>query len=109
VLDNPFVKLGSIIRVTREQTGMKQKELANKLGITPRHLMNIENGHRRPSCVLLFQIIQTLSISIDVVFHPQLIHNRQDLMQIIAMLYKCNKKELNVASATITALLEGKD
>ena len=61
---------GAVIKNARLQAGLTRKELADNLGISPRHLKNIENNHKKPSLKLLHHLIRELSIPADLIFHP---------------------------------------
>lgn len=45
-IDRPLDRLGTVIREARIKTGLTQRGLAKKLGISPRHIMHIESNHR---------------------------------------------------------------
>ena len=48
-----MIKLGKTARYVRESKGLTQRATAQKLGISPVHLSNIENGKANPSPGLL--------------------------------------------------------
>ena len=106
-MDNPLDRLGAVIKEARIRAGMTQENLAKKLGISTRHIIQIENGYRKPSYNLLFLIVRELVILTDTIFFPEHDDYHQELEQVIALLYRCNKKELCVVTATLIALLEG--
>lgn len=64
-------KLGCIIKRARIAKQMTQNQLAEIMGITPRHLMSIENGNRNPSYDLLYRLIRELDICADTIFYPE--------------------------------------
>ncbi|MBC8233970.1 helix-turn-helix transcriptional regulator [bacterium] len=57
-----MVKLGKTIKSLRIETGLKQKELAEKIGISPNYLSLIENDKREPSISLIEKIAEVLNI-----------------------------------------------
>ncbi len=61
--------LGSAIKSTREKLEMTQRELADKLHITPRYLQDIEHGKKNPSYKVFVRLLQELDISADMIFH----------------------------------------
>ena len=50
---------------------MTQKQLAERLSITPQYLMSIENRKQMPGSKLLFLIIRELDLSADEIFYPE--------------------------------------
>jgi len=60
--------LGAIIKEAREQAGLTQKELARKVGVCARHIMYIENNHKKPSFKVLHLLICELNLRSDDIF-----------------------------------------
>ena len=63
--------LGAIIKAARLEAGMTRKALADKTGVSVRHLKYIENNQRKPSLSLLYRLIRELDIPADKIFHPE--------------------------------------
>lgn len=57
-------KLGSLIRVARNQAGMSQKSLAEKLGVTFQQLQKYERGRNRVSAVCLLKIARIFEMPV---------------------------------------------
>jgi transcriptional regulator with XRE-family HTH domain len=53
-------KKGLELKIARFRAGLKQYELAAKVGIGPSELSEIETGRREPSAELLEQILQII-------------------------------------------------
>ena len=64
-------KLGSVIKTARTEKHLTQKQLAERLSITPHYLMCIENKKRIPGRDLLFRIIRELNIPAKTIFYPE--------------------------------------
>jgi|GEM_PF-937895 Predicted transcriptional regulators len=62
-IDN--VMMGKIMKERREEIGMSQQELAEKLGFSMNYIGYLENGARRPALDAFFKISQILEISPD--------------------------------------------
>lgn len=58
-------QLGMHIRDRRTELGWTQRELAEKLGISPTHMGAIERGERNPSIGLLLEIAQLFRTTLD--------------------------------------------
>lgn len=57
--------LGKRISVLRKQLGMKQEELAEKMGVSPQAVSKWENDQTCPDISLLLELSQVLGISSD--------------------------------------------
>jgi len=57
-------KLGNKIKTLRERQGMKQGDLAEKLGISISHLSNFENGNRIPRLDMFKKLAEVFNIDI---------------------------------------------
>lgn len=56
---------GLELKIARLRTGLKQYQLAAKVGITPTQLCEIEAGRRQPSPELLKRIFQVIKGGYD--------------------------------------------
>jgi transcriptional regulator with XRE-family HTH domain len=57
------LRLGQLIRATRESAGLSQRELGRSLGVTASHVAYIESGARLPSRTVVLRLAQTLRIN----------------------------------------------
>jgi transcriptional regulator with XRE-family HTH domain len=105
---NNLDKLGSILKAARKARGLTREQLAEIINITPRYLMSIENENKKPSYDVLFRLVRELGISADTIFYPENQHANTKVEQLIRLIYLCNERELNIATATIKALLDNK-
>jgi putative transcriptional regulator len=65
-------KVTNSIRVLREQAGLTQAELAQRVGVTRQTLIAIEQGRYSPTLELAFQISRVFGVVLDDVFqYPQ--------------------------------------
>lgn len=55
--------VGERVRHFRKKSGLTQKELAEKLGVAPRYIGNIEQGYRSPSLEMLVEICRWFGVS----------------------------------------------
>ena len=63
---------GRKIKAAREKFNLTQFELAEKIGISPNFLGDIERGKKLPSLNVLITISNTLKISLDSLFSESL-------------------------------------
>jgi len=59
-LANELLLLGQVLADARERHGLKQSELAEKLGLPASYLSKIENGTRRLDVIELIRIAQAM-------------------------------------------------
>jgi transcriptional regulator with XRE-family HTH domain len=60
--------IGERIKAKREQNGVTQKGLAEKVGITPSAINQFEKGEKKPSSPVLARIAEELGVSTDYLF-----------------------------------------
>lgn len=99
---------GQIIKDARQAAGLTQDDLAEQSGVTTWYIMAIENENRQPSMKVLFKLIRTLKISADTIFYPGIQYTDKKKEHLIHMIQLCDERDLQVAAATIKALLDTK-
>lgn len=68
------------IKEFREELGLTQKELAEKIGNVQRNISNWENGTSEPDCATIVKLAEIFQISIDELFGKDSVNiNRQPL------------------------------
>jgi transcriptional regulator with XRE-family HTH domain len=58
------MKLGMALKVIRTASGIKQKDIAAKLGVTPNYISLLEGGRREPSISFLKKLAKILKVPI---------------------------------------------
>lgn len=61
-------RIGTFIREARQEKGMTQKDLAERIGVTDRAVSNWENGRRLPDYSIVDILCKSLDISINELF-----------------------------------------
>ncbi len=61
-LATELATLGHVLVKTRERAGLKQSDVAAKLGLPPSYLSKIETGTRRLDVIELLQIAEALDV-----------------------------------------------
>ncbi len=56
------MKLGMALKVVRTASGIKQKDIATKLGVTPNYISLLEGGKREPSISFLKRLAKVLKV-----------------------------------------------
>jgi transcriptional regulator with XRE-family HTH domain len=62
------MKLGTAIKLIRTSSGLKQKEVAHRLGVTANYVSLLESGEREPSVTLLKKLAGVLEIPVGLFF-----------------------------------------
>jgi transcriptional regulator with XRE-family HTH domain len=62
------VTLGNAIKVVRTATGMKQRELAEQVGVTANYMSLVEGDKREPSISFLNRLAKRLEIPVGIFF-----------------------------------------
>ena len=77
------------IKEFREELGLTQKELAEKIGNVQRNISNWENGTSEPDCETILRLSEVFDVSIDELFGKETVNiNRQPLAGIEYSLLK---------------------
>lgn len=100
--------LGPIIKAARKSRGYTREQLAERIHITPRYLMSIENENQKPSYDVLLRLIRELGISADSIFYPESESNNSKVENLIRLIYQCGEREIEAVSAAVKALLNCK-
>lgn len=105
-MDLPYKSFGSAMKKARLEKKLTQEKLAELIAITPNHIKQLESERREPSVKVLYKLVQVLDISLDSLFSNSN-DNVQELKNKINLcLDRCNAHELQVAYATIEAMLK---
>ena len=101
-------QLGSILKKARKSRKLTRDQLSEKIHISYRYLTAIENENKKPSYDVLFKLIRELGISANEIFYPENQSNKTQRDLLILLLNQCGTYELDVATATVRALLKRK-
>jgi transcriptional regulator with XRE-family HTH domain len=61
-------KLGERIQKLRKKSGLKQHQVAEKVGISSKYIQYIEAASRRPSLKTLYKIAAVLKVKVNELF-----------------------------------------
>ncbi|MBZ5645433.1 MAG: helix-turn-helix domain-containing protein [Acidobacteriia bacterium] len=62
------MKLGTAIKLIRTSSGLKQKEIATRLGVTSNYISLVESGNREPSVSLLKKMASVFGVPVGLFF-----------------------------------------
>ncbi len=100
------IEIGKKIRITRNDKGMTQEQLAEAVGISTNYLSKIERGLNSPSAENFLKIIQILSLPLEafgVMSQPDMNIHKKELSQII---YNCDNQRIEALLPVVKATLE---
>lgn len=97
--------LGKAVRKARLAQNLTQGQLAERIGIDQRTVLNIENHKGNPKFEVLFPLIRALKIDPNEVFYPELQEENPALHQLQALISDCSQDEAAALVAVCQALL----
>lgn len=101
-----FKYMGPLIKTARIEAKLTQDELAERVGISPRYIMGIENEGKCPTLDVWVRLVRTLHISADTIVYPENKVTKDDDEQLILMLRMLDSKNKQITKATIQAMLD---
>ena len=105
-----FETFGADVKSGREALGISRRILAEKVGISPRYLANIELVNEIPSIPVVLQLIKICRLPAERYFNPSLIREDSELRQRIAhKLQLCPERYLPVIEGAIDGALKIKE
>ncbi len=102
-------RLGKFIRNGRQDLGLTQEQLAEKLNCNLSYLGNLERGQNIPSLKLFCRMILILNLSADDFIRPKQNAKNDSYLQLIRLLPLCTPKELKILLANARTLLENRE
>lgn len=85
-----------------------QEEVAERVGITDRFLMALENEEKRPSIDNLLRLVDALNIPGDAILHPQLQHIDSEDQQLLRQFMRLSDRDKAVIRAAIQEMLNNR-
>ena len=106
-------RMGGVIRKAREDKAITQAALAEKIEVSLRTIIAVENGNRNPTFDVLYRLIHALDVPADLIFRPDDIPNTPEQAQFICEYLNATDQEQRVAVSAARsvwrALREGKE
>lgn len=101
-----MTQMGDIMRSAREAKGLSQAALAEKIDVSTRTIIAVENNQKNPTYEVFYRLVHALDISADLIFYPDRMTYTVEQNQFIRELLTCNESELKVAIPTLRSLLQ---
>lgn len=96
--------MGFRIGTQRRAIEMTQEELAEKVGVSVKHISAIETGRTRANIELLYDIATSLGVTIDCFTFG--IVKKSHIEEIEDYLKECNEEEIRIIKKIIRAIAE---
>lgn len=92
-----FKAIGIRIKIARIRTNMTQESVADKIGVTPQHVSNIETGNSSVSLTTLVAIANLLNVSVDELLCDTVLKSKPVFIKEADDIFKdCNEYEVRV-------------
>lgn len=98
--------MGAMLKEARLEARLTQEEVAERIGITTRYLMAIENEGKCPALDVWFRLIHTLHLSADAIVYPENTADREQDEPLLYMIRSLNSRDKKITQATIQAMLD---
>lgn len=98
--------LGNTVRRAREEARISQTELAEKLGLDVRTIINIENYRGNPKLEVLYPLVRELKILPELLFFPENEKPSEIRDQALLELSDCSEAELKALIPVIRSFKE---
>ncbi len=92
-----FKAIGKRIKIARIRTNLTQETVADKIGVTPQHVSNIETGNSSVSLTTLVAIANLLNVSVDELLCDTVLKSKAVFIKEADDIFKdCNEYEVRV-------------
>lgn len=97
--------LGEAIKRARGELGLTQSQVADKIEIDARTVMNIENYKGNPKMEVLYPLIRVLKIDAREIFNSEMQRESPAIRQLRFIIEECNEKEAAALIPIIESVL----
>ncbi len=97
-------RIGSIIQSARHGNGLTQAELAERIDVSLKTVIDIEKGKRNPTFDVLFRMITELDIPAELIFRPEDLSGSPELEQFICELRNASEQERRLVITTARSI-----
>ncbi len=85
--------MGAMLKSARNEANLKQDVLSERVGITTRYLMAIENEGKCPALDVWFRLIRSLHISADDIVYLEKAADKAQNEQLLYMILSLNSRD----------------
>ncbi|MDE7324837.1 MAG: helix-turn-helix transcriptional regulator [Lachnospiraceae bacterium] len=91
-----IIGMGDIVREKRKSLLMSQSQLAEKIGVCKRTIIDIETNIGNPKFDVLFRLFRELNIPLEQIFYPEIQENFEEKNMLMQELMGCSEREIAV-------------
>ena len=92
-----YKAIGKRIKIARIKKNLTQETVADRIGITPQHVSNIETGNTSVSLTTLVAIANTLTVSVDMLLCDTVLTSKAVFEREASEIFEdCNEYEVRV-------------
>lgn len=92
-----YKAIGKRIKIARIKKNLTQETVADRIGITPQHVSNIETGNTSVSLTTLVAIAHTLTVSVDTLLCDTVLTSKVVFEREASEIFEdCNEYEVRV-------------
>ena len=101
-----YKAIGKRIKIARIKADMKQEHLAEKSGLSPTHVSNVETGTTKVSLSAIVSLANALGVTADDLLCDSVVHARVQFERDIAeLLEDCDPYEIRMVKDMTEALI----
>lgn len=86
--------LGDAVRKARCERGLTQNEVADRIDVDVRTVLNIENHKGNPKLDVLYPLVRALQMDPMELFYPELNPRREETDRFVRWISQCDEAEL---------------
>lgn len=98
--------LSDAVKKARSSLGLTQGQLAEKINIDQRTILNIENCKGNPKMKILYPLIRALKIDAREIFNPEMERDDPAISRLRFTIESCSEKEAETLIPVVDAVLE---
>lgn len=97
--------LGDAVKNARMELSLTQNEVADKIDVDVRTVLNIENYKGNPKMEVLFPLIRALKIDSREIFYPELQRENPAIRQLRLTIEECSEQEASALTSVFESVL----
>lgn len=96
--------LGDVVRTTRKSRHLSQEELADRIGVCKRTIIDIESNTGNPKFEILYPLVRELDLPLYQVFYPEAEENLELKNVLMQEVSSCSEYEMRVILSVVKSL-----
>lgn len=95
-MTSSIITLGKIVHERRESRHMSQEELARKIEVCKRTIIDIETDIGNPKFDVMYRLFRELDLPLEQIFYPDVPENFSNKSTLIQELKGCSEREISM-------------